>query len=245
MKKILIIFTLLTVFTNCSVTTRNKISNKNKQDTIVCSENILYDYSLHEEKEFFIVAQQDTSAYSFIFSQSTNGNIRMEVSFMKDCKMFFFNSDTNKKDTTAVGGFIKKHNSFHIPGYKNMLREMELCLNTASKDYDMQKLESVKCNINNLSDIAVLVNNELHDRQEPIKQHHKVIENALNKTTFKSDLNRIFNKYGICVNKIISQEFMGFIPKKDFLASQNIKEGLDVPDHFYDVEIYIELKRTE
>jgi len=218
-----------------------------EQDTIVCSENILSDYAPScKEKEFFVVIKQDTSAYSFIFSQSPNGNTRMEVSFMKDCKMFILNSDINKKDTTVAGGINDEHSKmFRIPGYKEMLKEMELCLNAASKDYDMQRLESVKGYLINFSDIAVSVNNELESqcRQTQMVSYHEEIEKALNNTAFKSDLNNILSKYGVYVDKISSQEFMGFIPQKEFIASQSITKGLKVPERFLDAEIYIELKQ--
>lgn len=125
-----------------------------------------------------------------------------------------------------------------------MLREMELCMNEASKIYDLGRFESIICRLTYLSDIAVLTNYEAEPRPytDFYKDYEKVGK-ALYNTPFKKDLNHILNQYGVEVKKLSLQESMGYIDKKAFLSSSNITKELKVPDYFFDTEFSIKLDK--
>ena len=126
-----------------------------------------------------------------------------------------------------------------------MLREMELCMNEASKIYDLGRFESIICRLTYLSDIAVLTNYEAEPRPytDFYKDYEKVGRKALYNTPFKKDLNHILNQYGVEVKKLSLQESMGYIDKKAFLSSSNITKELKVPDYFFDTEVSIKLSK--
>ena len=171
----------------------------------------------------------------------------MSINFMVRWKMFNFLSaiTNNANDTTACGGILEEpKREFHTPSYKGMLKEMELCMNEASKIYDLGRFESIICHLLDLGDIAVLTNYEAAPRPytDFYKDHEKVGK-ALYNTSFKTDLNRILNQYGVEVKKLSLQESVGYIDKKAFLSSQNITKGLKVPDYFFVAEVSIKLDK--
>ncbi len=245
MNKILFVLALFAIVPSCSFTSCNNSCTKSNNDTVVCCEKILSEFPPYEKHEFFVEIKKDTSVYSFIFFKSATGKTRMSINFMVRWKMFNFLSaiTNNANDTTAGGGILEEpKREFHTPSYKGMLKEMELCMNEASKIYDLGRFKSINCQLLHLGDIAVLSNYEAAPR--PHTDFYKDYENvkkALNNTSFKKDLNHILNQYGVEVKELSLQESMGYIDKKAFLSSQNITKGLKVPDYFFDAEVVIEL----
>ncbi|WP_288902736.1 hypothetical protein [Xylanibacter caecicola] len=119
MKRILFAFALLAIIPSCSFTVRNNGITGNDNDTVVCHEQF-YSIPFYKD-EFFVVTKRDTSAYSFLFSKSSEGNTRMSICFMVNRKMFQIFSDESDNDTTAAGGITEEPKTvFYFPKYEGM-----------------------------------------------------------------------------------------------------------------------------
>lgn len=226
----------------CSlVLQRTQHNNVLRNDTIVCSEYLPSIDTEYEEKEFFVVTNQDTSAYSCLFTKSEK-YLRLKLVLSLEWKLYdFFNHQNNEpNDTTASGGIlnIPKH-LLKIPSYKELLNEIRLCLDAADRDYDISKLRSFKCQLSNLGDIAVSTTNNLSPNptfENGLYEYASILE-ALKMTSFENDMNNIFKEYGIKVKNIWCQEMQELFSKETFLKSQNISKNITIPDRIVDVQI--------
>lgn len=247
MRNILFVLALFAIIPSCSFTACNNSCTKSNNDTVVCHEKLYSHCGSFYEDEYFVVVKRDTSKYSFLFYKSKGGDTRMQIVAMRNEKMFNLYSakEDDENDTTAFEEVREEPKSvFYSPSYKGMLREMELCMNEASKTYDLSRFEYIICHLLDLGDIAVLTNYEA--APQPYTDYYKDYEKvgkALYNTSFKKDLNRILNQYSVEVNKLSLQESVGYIDKKAFLSSQNITKGLKVPDYFFVAEVSIKLDK--
>ena len=215
----------------------------NNSEKRVCVEHIISDYSW-EREEFFIVENQDTSAYSCIFISKENEPIRLELKFSLFMKEFFLNNEF-ESDTTACDGIWNiPTDRFYIPTYKEMMNEIALIMETASLKYNLNQLCSFRTNLSYLSDVAVMTTNTLiaTTSNEDKAYRHIDIAKALKTTTFKKDLNKIISKYYLEIDQITCQEEICNVSKKDFLATQKVSHGMIIPDSIVDVEVYISFK---
>ena len=57
---------------------------------------------------------------------------------------------------------ILKNHEYHIPNYKELIHEMDLCLGAASKVYDFSTKSSMHCFLSTFGDIAVMTTNLLN-----------------------------------------------------------------------------------
>lgn len=224
-----------------------KVNNNDvhENDTVVCCKQITPEYSW-KETEFFVVANQDTSAYSCLLSSKKDVGTNIELLFSKNEKLYFLNTPFNKiADTTAVEDIknTPKRN-FYIPTYKAMLNEICLCLGKAYKEYDLDTLRYFSTRLSYLSDIAVLTKNILDSTfiMENNTYSHIDITRALKMTTFENDLNSILKKHNAQVARISCQEMRLNISKDSFLKFQNISNGINIPDSIVDVEVSVKLK---
>lgn len=228
---------------SCSSSSGKVSGNEPEQDTVVRS---LYDRS-EEDYEFFVVTKQDTSAYSYIFHfNDMFDRLSMTVYFSRISKYcLFFNAVTADNDTNAVatGGVVDYTDKYYIPTYKQWLREMELCLKSASKVYDLSKLCVIRAFSSDLSDATVLATNNLVDNFKPWQDgyySHFDIAKSIEMTPFKDDLNKILDEYGLEVKEVycegpwISIDPDGFIKKNNI--SKTLKTSYDIigiPVRFY------------
>ena len=226
----------------CSVVAqRTQQNNVLRNDATVCSEYLPSIDTVYEEKEFFVVTKQDTSAYSCLFTKSEK-HLRLKLVLSLEWKLYdFFNHQNNEpNDTTAFRGIlnIPKH-SLKIPSYKDLLNEIRLCLNAADKDYDISTLHSFKCQLSDLGDIAVSTTNNLNTKptlENGLYEYSSILD-ALKMTSFENDMNKIFEEYGIKVKSIWCQEVQESFPKETFLKSQNLSKNITVPDSIVDVQV--------
>ena len=234
------------MFLSCSFSSQSSKAQDYYNDTMVCVKRISHD-DVWQEKEYFVVINRDTSSYSCILMNSKYG-IRISWESMLTHKRFFDYTCNEEIDTTAFDDKWKEsEKEFKVPTYKDMLREIDLCMEAASKDYDLRALRSFNCFLCQLRDIAVLTTNNLEanfNLEENGIYSHSDITKALKMTTFEEDLNRIFKKYGKKVDFIGCHEMRLFIPKENFSTS-NISKDLKIPDRIMDVQVYVKIKNID
>ena len=248
MRVLLFVVSFLCVaFLSCSFSSQSSAAQKSSCDTVVCSERIRYDPP-SERREFFVVINQDTSAYSCIIN--SYGNECVSVELICDSKgKYFMNVCGDDNDTTAVGEdiWIDPEREFRIPCYKDMLHEIDLCLAAVSKDKDVTSLRSFRAFLSDLGDIAVLTTNNLnsHFVEKNGEYRHSDIVKALEMTFFAEDLNGMLNKYGVEVGHIFCEGIRYRVERERYLKIQNISKDIKVPDYVMDVEVIVRLKKLE
>lgn len=249
-KKEILLFVIASfclLFWECSFPSRNDVGQNDNRDTLVCSKRILNDLELpYDELEYFVTIGRDTSAYSCVITSEKGKCVTADLEFSLKEKYYFNRSYCNENDTTVCGGVRRiSERNFRIPCYKDMLNEIDLCLDSASKKHDLRTLRSFKTILSHLGDMAVMTTNNLKAHFSVVDGEtygHTDIAKALEMTTFRDDLNSFFRKYGLEVDDIVCQEEKYLVLKENFLKSQNISKELKVPDHIMDVEVYIGLR---
>lgn len=253
MKTIFLLLISLAVILGCSFSSQRSMSQKeNTSDTVVCSEP-LYQEFRENMKEFFVIANNDTSAYSCIIYNYRPRGTKIELNLNLYDKEYSFRKKiddaSNVDDTSAVGGSVQMPTRWlRIPSYKELLHEIALCLRAASKEYDLSKLYSLHSYLSDLGDIAVMTTNNLNARYKPKENGcywGSDIEKALKETSLKNDLNGIFKNYGVEIYDISCYEIVGMLNKDVFLKSEKISEGIEVPDEIADCEVLLKIRPIE
>ena len=249
MRVLLFVVSFLCVaFLSCSFSLQSGVAQKNSCDTVVYSELIENNYSFPlEEREYFVAVNQDTSSYSCVLAKS---DIGIRASWHSDIyNKFFFNNVYGETDDTAAvdSNWQEPERKFRVPGYRGMLRELDLCLAAASSDYDLRTLRSFGIILSCLGDVAVLTTNNLnsHFVEKDGEYTHSDIAKALKMTSFAEDLNGILNKYGVEIDDVSCQELRYRFEIENYIESHNISKDIKVPDYVMDVEVIVRLKKLE
>ena len=248
MRVLLFVMSFLCVaFLGCSFSSQGGAAQNGVGDTVVCSERIYYDPPL-ESMEYFVAVRQDTSAYSCIINSYGNAFVYVELYFglkIKHCLLM--GGDDNDSTTVGEDIWIDPEREFRVPCYKDMLREIDLCLAAVSKDKDVTSLRSFRAFLSDLGDIAVLTTNNLnsHFVEKNGEYTHSDIAKALKMTSFAEDLNGILNKYGMEVDDIFFDGIKERFERDLYLKTHNISKDIKVPDYVMDVEVIVRLKKLE
>lgn len=212
-------------------------------DTIVCSEIVGPKNEEWKRTEFFVVTKNDTSAFSFIIETRENKVGWIEFRMFPTQKYFqYINGSSN--DTTAFRISDSKNHEYHIPNYKELIHEMDLCLGAASKVYDLTTMDAMLGLLSAFGDIAVMTTNQLNANCKLNKYGyywHSDMTKELAKTPLAEDLNIMLKKYNRRVKRISCQEGILTIPKEAMLDS-NISKDLSIPDTVWEVSLYIKLE---
>ena len=232
---------------SCSFFSQKCKEQNISNDTVVCSE-LLFDTPF-EEKEYFVVTGKDTSAYSCTIS-SRNGKCgTITLYFFVNDKYYMHTKNRDKNDTTAVGEKINlQKRRFRVPCYKEMLHEIDLCIEAASKNNDVTTLNCFSSFLSDLGDIAILTTNNLNSNFIKRKNglyDYSDMEKALNMTSFVKDLNKVLNKYGIEADELSCGEMRNILKKDIFLKQNNISKDLKIPDRIMDVQVYVKIKNID
>ena len=245
---LLTLFVALMLGISCSSSSGKVSGNTPEHDTVVRS---LYDRS-EEDYEFFVVTKQDTSAYSYIFHfNDMFDRLSMTVYFSRISKYcLFFNAVTADNDTNAVatGGVVDYTDKYYIPAYVQWLREMELCMKSASKVYDLSKLCVIRVHSSYLSDATVLATNNLVDNFKPEQDgyySHLDIAKSIEMTPFIGDLNKILDEYGLEVEDVSCDGVFVYIDPDEFIKKNNISKTLKTAYDIIDIPVWIGLKKKD
>ena len=212
-------------------------------DTIVCSEIVGPKNEERKETEFFVVTKNDTSAFSLIVATRENKVGWIEFRMFPTQKYFqYINGSSN--DTTAFRISDSRNHEYHIPEYKELIHEIELCLDAASKVYDLTTMDAMSGFLSTFGDIAVMTTNQLNANCK-LNEHgyywHSDMTKELAKTPLAEDLSIMLKKYNRRVKRISCQEGLVSVPKEAMLDS-NISKDLSIPDKVWEVSLYIKLE---
>ena len=154
----------------------------------------------------------------------------------------YINGSSN--DTTAFRISDSRNHEYHIPEYKELIHEMDLCLGAVSKVYDLTTMDAMLGLLSAFGDIAVMTTNQLNANCK-LNEHgyywHSDIEKELAKTPLAEDLSIMLKKYNRRVKRISCQEEILTIPKEAMLDN-NISKDLSIPDKVWEVSLYIKLE---
>lgn len=212
-------------------------------DTIVCSEIVGPKNEEWKRTEFFVVTKNDTSAFSFIIETRENKVGWIEFGQFP-AKKDFQSISGSSNDTTAFRISDSRNHKYHIPNYKELIHEMDLCLGAASKVYDLTTMDAMLGLLSAFGDIAVMTTNQLNANCKLNKYGyywHSDIEKELAKTPLAEDLSIMLKKYNRRVKRISCQEEILTIPKEAMLDN-NISKDLSIPDKVWEVSLYIKLE---
>lgn len=212
-------------------------------DTIVCSKIVGPKNEERKETEFFVVTKNDTSAFSLIVATRENKVGWIEFD-MFPAKKYFQSISGSSNDTTAFRISDSRNHEYHIPEYKELIHEMELCLDAASKVYDLTTMDAMSGFLSTFGDIAVMTTNLLNANCK-LNEHgyywHSDMTKELAKTLLAEDLSIMLKKYNRRVKRISCQEEILTIPKEAMLDN-NISKDLSIPDKVWEVSLYIKLE---
>ena len=212
-------------------------------DTIVCSEIVGSKNEEWKRTEFFVVTKNDTSAFSFIIETRENKVGWIEFGQFPAKKDFqYINGSSN--DTTAFRISDSRNHKYHIPNYKELIHEMDLCLGAASKVYDLTTMDAMLGLLSAFGDIAVMTTNQLNANcklNEYGYYWHSDMTKELTKTPLAEDLSIMLKKYNRRVKRISCQEGLVSVPKEAMLDN-NISKDLSIPDKVWEVSLYIKLE---
>ena len=212
-------------------------------DTIVCSEIVGPKNEEWKRTEFFVVTKNDTSAFSFIIETRENKVGWIEFGQFP-AKKDFQSISGSSNDTTAFRISDSRNHKYHIPNYKELIHEMDLCLGAASKVYDLTTMDAMLGLLSAFGDIAVMTTNQLNANCKLNKYGYywySDIEKELAKTPLAEDLSIMLKKYNRRVKRISCQEEILTIPKEAMLDN-NISKDLSIPDKVWEVSLYIKLE---
>ena len=130
-------------------------------DTIVRAEFV--DSSDEWKKtEYYVTTKKDTSALSCIISTRDGKVKNVEFYNLVGPKICFTGKNISKNDTAAVGYASPISYDFYSPTYKETIHEIELCLDAASKVYDLTTMDAMSGFLSTFGDIAVMTTNLLN-----------------------------------------------------------------------------------
>ena len=188
-------------------------------DTIVCSEIVGPKNEEWKRTEFFVVTKNDTSAFSFIIETRENKVGWIEFGQFP-AKKDFQSISGSSNDTTAFRISDSRNHKYHIPNYKELIHEMDLCLGAASKVYDLTTMDAMLGLLSAFGDIAVMTTNQLNANCKLNKYGYywySDIEKELAKTPLAEDLSIMLKKYNRRVKRISCWEEILTIPKEAML----------------------------
>ena len=212
-------------------------------DTIVCSKIVGPKNEERKETEFFVVTKNDTSAFSLIVATRENKVGWIEFD-MFPAKKYFQSISGSSNDTTAFRISDSRNHKYHIPNYKELIHEMDLCLGAASKVYDLTTMDAMLGLLSAFGDIAVMTTNQLNANCKLNKYGYywySDIEKELAKTPLAEDLSIMLKKYNRRVKRISCQEGLVSVPKEAML-DRNISKDLSIPDSVWTVFLLIKLE---
>ena len=203
-------------------------------DTIVCSEIVGSKNEEWKRTEFFVVTKNETR-------ENKVGWIEFGL-FPAQKDFQYINGSSN--DTTAFRISDSRNHEYHIPNYKELIHEMDLCLGAASKVYDLTTMDAMLGLLSAFGDIAVMTTNQLNANCKLNKYGYywySDIEKELAKTPLAEDLSIMLKKYNRRVKRISCQEGLVSVPKEVMLG-RNISKDLSIPDSVWTVFLLIKLE---
>lgn len=176
----------------------------------------------YNEKEMFVEENGEISAYSFVFSEYCfrENKKRVQMSIMLDDDYKRCRNLCDDNDTSAVSTEPLNLGKYVLCDYSSFLKELESCMDAASKCYDIKNLSLINFFSSYLQEVSVSASINLFSTK-PKKgkwySNEEMIE-AIRQTTFEDDLNKIIGKYGLKAGKIFIDDGHAWeIDKKKYI----------------------------
>lgn len=225
-----LLFVIIIVFiTLCCNNTQRLHNNK----------EVLAEQLWNGRKEYFVRHGEDTSQCSCVLIPVHSKGIRIEFYTLPFNKYFLHNRNVTPNDTTATEVVMNHYQKrFRYPNDKELMDEIGLCLSSASKDFNLNKLLSFSFRLSDWNNIAVQASKLINKDSYSIT--HCDIDAALQKTSLENNLNSLLKQYRIKVNRIMCQEEIILISKENYIKSCGFSNETDIPDDIIDVEVYVD-----
>lgn len=194
------------------------------------------------EHEYYMVEGNDTSAYSFIFTQTEDNAALLEIYYSPYNKKIKFERELKTKDTTAFanGKEVRLVNKYYALDYQGILNEFRQCLSVFSNN-NKKIIKSIRFRLADMTNLAITTTKKLAFDKNIRSIKHQDIDEALKKTTLTQDLNNLLIKYNLDVRSIHCQEEIFLIDESTFRNVCLIPPETSVPPHIVDVEILVKV----
>lgn len=121
--------------------------------------------------------------------------------------------------------------------YRDNLQEITTCLKVVSSKFSKKKQFNLHCDLSDFSDIAITVSQCLPEYKCKNKSQ---IQEEVNRTTLKSDLNSILKNNNMSVQSItLDSEAKGIYMKKELFLSNHIVSIENIPQKILAIPIKI------
>lgn len=198
---------------------------------VACEDKSFKDYI---EKEYFVVYDTDTSSVSLVVTETTF--IRMSVYVRLDSKRPFPNDcdiESHKR--------LHRATPFRVTSYSGMLDELKQCLEVASMSFNLSKAAYANFFLGDLGDVAVqTVSAMLMHGKNLDDCWYTDIDAALAKTSFTSDMNALFSRFGLKVKSAKCVEGVIGFPGEELRKKCVLPPNLVIPKEMLDGLILVE-----
>jgi hypothetical protein len=232
MRKLLSLSLFLLLF-SCNAESDNALQGKKndlktRSDTTVGIENMPADVtgSGYIEKEYFVVIRTDTLNTSCIFTENkSTGKMSMKYRYDPYGNIpYKFYLD----DTAAVAKEEPVKKSIKKLSYKNQIRELELILNAASKDFNVSKLSTLRFSISSIDELSPDITRQyLHKYGEKfLPGYNQNAADLINSSRFKADVSKILAPYSLDINKISIDGLTYYVPQRSAKGTKPLLDGV-------------------
>lgn len=152
-------------------------------------------------REYFLVENGDTLAYSFIVRNFTYSN--------EYCLTI-----------SSMNSWVKMYKNKNIDYIMNGL---DSCIGSLHPDYNLDSLRFVEVPLSIMGDVALEFNKVLDKERHPENyyQHHpEVLQSALCTTSLNSRVDLIMKKHGICISEM--ETMYGMFESREYFLRNNV-----------------------
>lgn len=180
--------------------------------------------------EYFVSNETDTMATSFIVCTNSFGKVNIDVFCDEEYKKYMH---VIFPDTMAIieDECLPNH-IFCLSSYRDILSEFEQCLKKAKDHTDIHQLQYISLRLADFPEIAVSVSKQILDNDIS----HEIIDNALEITSLKGDLNKVLKPYNVEIKCINSYEEILKIKTIPYCRKYGIKMK-EMPSSILDTQI--------
>lgn len=191
---------MISLLLSCNNTSVTYLDNNN--DTIVGVFDIPEEFSGigYTEKRYFIIIKNDTSNYTSTFI-SNNASGTVSMNYRLDPFISLPDSEALKDSSILADKIRTPRSPSRRITYQAQLREIQIILNEAAKQFDLSKLFNIKFKLSTIENLNNLI-------QEDYEKSTKTITyEALSEKIFKSniinDLNRLLAIYDLKIQNVV------------------------------------------
>jgi hypothetical protein len=223
--KMLFITSLFLLFFSCNDTNSHNSSEKNdtqkiRSDTIVKVLVIPDEIAGtgYIEKEYFVVIKSDTSTCSSIITKNkSTGKVSMKYKHDPYGKIpYSFSLD----DTVAVAEGVPIKKMIKKLSYKDQIRELQLILNYASKDFKFNRLSNVSFMMSSIDGLPESITKQYLNKygEKFADAGNEKAANLIKGANLTEDLNKILARYSLSIKNI-------YIDGLAYYARQDLPKG--------------------